>query len=375
MSYTGRESEEEHISIIVSDTGIGIPADKQEKIFERFFQNDVPDNIHNPGTGIGLAITKEFVKLHNGTITVNSEPDKGSSFLITLPVKPISKGMLPKEESPALEPRRQDTVARVPEKEESGRKTRRPMVLLVEDNDDFRFYLKDNLKQEYEVVETFDGYEAWQKLAELKPDLIVSDVMMPHMDGIELTRKIKKNPSLAPIPVILLTAAGDEDMQLESYQLGVSDYMIKPFTYEILASRIKNLLAQPLRREAKYAEVNPSEIEIEPLDAQFLKQAKEIVEKNIANPDFTVEEMSRDLFMHRAGLYRKLLALTGKTPLEFIRIIRLKRGRQLLEKSGLTIAEVAYDVGFNNPKKFSQYFKEEFGMTPSQFQKTQSPQV
>ena len=234
------------------------------------------------------------------------------------------------------------------------------------------------MKQEYEVIETVDGQEAWDLLEKIKPDLIVSDVMMPHMDGIELTKRVKKNDSLAMTPIILLTAVGDEDLQLESYRLGVNDYMTKPFTYELLAFRIKNILEQHKQtgnKVQKLIEVNPTEIEIEPADDQFLKRVLEVIEKNISVPEFTVEELSKELFMHRAGMYRKLLLLTGKTPLEFIRNIRLKRGRQLLERSQMNIAEIAYEVGFNKPKKFSQHFKEEFGVTPSQFQKQASQKV
>ena len=215
-------------------------------------------------------------------------------------------------------------------------------------------------------------------LEKIKPDLIVSDVMMPHMDGIELTKRIKNNDSLAATPIILLTAVGDEELQLESYKLGVSDYMTKPFTYELLAFRIKNILEQFKQKghkTQKLIEVNPTEIEIEPADQQFLKRVLEVIEKNISIPEFTVEELSKELFMHRAGVYRKLLSLTGMTPVEFIRNIRIKRGRQLLEKSQLNIAEIAYEVGFNNPKKFSQHFKEQYGLTPSQFQKHESQKV
>ncbi|RFS20705.1 hybrid sensor histidine kinase/response regulator [Chitinophaga silvatica] len=343
------------ISISVADTGMGIPKDKQERIFERFFQQDVPANIMHPGTGIGLAITKEFVKLHNGTITVESEPEKGATFTIVLPL---------------IQPEAEEIKAENKAKE--SRSQNRPVILLVEDNDDFRFYLKDNLKQDYEVIECANGQEAWEDLDKWKPDLVVSDVMMPFMDGIELTRRIKTHPTLSSVPIILLTAVGDEEMQLESYKLGVSDYMTKPFTYEILASRMKNLIALAKvngKKQKTHLDLQPSEVAITPVDEQFLQQVLSVLEKNIANAEFTVEELSKELYMHRAGMYRKLLSLTGRSPQEFIRDIRLKRGKQLLERSQLTIAEVAYEVGFNNPKKFSMYFKETFGITPSQFQK------
>jgi AraC-like DNA-binding protein len=194
--------------------------------------------------------------------------------------------------------------------------------------------------------------------------------MMPLMDGVELARKIKTETLTAHIPVILLTAMGSEEKQLEGLKAGVNDYITKPFTYEILASRIKNLLAQQdilQKRFQKQIEVNPSEVTITPVDEKFLKQALEIVEKNIDKPEFSVEDFSRDMFMNRVTLYRKILSITGKTPIEFVRSIRLKRAAQLLEKSGMSIAEIAYEVGFNNPKNFTKAFKEEFRILPSQY--------
>lgn len=331
VNYSGKENEQnEEIKISVKDSGIGIPNDKQDKIFERFFQNDVPANISNAGTGIGLAITKEFVKLHNGNISVDSEPDKGSIFTVMLPVHKLNGYTVhPHNTYDIITPLKIENEAR-------GNKPgdKWPVILLVEDNDDFRFYLKDNLSQDYNVVEANNGLEAWEKLRHLKPDLIVSDVMMPYMDGIELTKRVKKNSSTVHIPVVLLTAVGDEEMQLESFKTGAADFMTKPFTYEILASRLKNILALPSteKQPSKFVEVAPSEIEIQPADEKFLKQVLEVIEKNISNPAFTVEELSKELFMHRAGMYRKLLSLTGLTPLEFIRNIRLKRSKQLLEK-------------------------------------------
>ena len=254
--------------------------------------------------------------------------------------------------------------------EESQKSGRKKTILVVEDNEDIRFYLKDNLKGLYKVEEATNGKEGWEKIKQLNPDLVVSDIMMPLMDGVELARKIKTETLTAHIPVILLTAMGSEEKQLEGLKAGVNDYITKPFTFEILASRIRNLLAQQellQKRFQKQIEVNPAEVTITPVDEKFLKQALEIVEKNMDNPEFSVEDFSRDMFMNRVTLYRKILSLTGKTPIEFIRSIRLKRAAQLLEKSGMSIAEIAYEVGFNNPKNFSKAFKEEFKILPSQY--------
>jgi signal transduction histidine kinase/ligand-binding sensor domain-containing protein/DNA-binding response OmpR family regulator len=348
----------------VKDTGIGIPSDKHEKIFERFFQTDVPQSMVNQGTGIGLAITKEFVKLHNGIITVKSEPEKGACFTVLLPARKIYESSSQTTTSPMSV---EDQEQMLEESQKSGKKK---TIMIVEDNEDLRFYLKDNLKGQYHVEEALNGKEGWDKIKALNPDLVVSDIMMPLMDGIELARKIKTETLTAHIPIILLTAMGSEEKQLEGLKVGVNDYITKPFTFEILASRIRNLLAQQQllqKRFQKQIEVNPGEVTITPVDEKFLTQALEVVEKNMDNPEFSVEDFSRDMFMYRTTLYRKILSITGKTPIEFIRSIRMKRAAQLLEKSGMSIAEIAYEVGFNSPKTFAKLFKEEFKVLPSQY--------
>lgn len=353
------------LAIEVKDTGIGIPADKQEKIFERFFQTDVPASMANQGTGIGLAITKAFVKLHNGIITVKSEPEKGTCFTVLLPAKKIHEPAVRVAGASIAVQDMEEMMA------DEGKKTdKKKTVIIVEDNEDLRFYLKDNLKGQYHVEEAINGKEGWEKIKLLNPDLVVSDIMMPLMDGIELARKIKSETLTAHIPVILLTAMGSEEKQLEGLKVGVNDYITKPFTFEILASRIRNLLAQQKLLQKKFQkqiEVNPAEITVTSVDEKFLKQALEAVEKQIDNPDFSVEDISRDMCMNRVTFYRKILSLTGKTPIEFIRSIRLKRAAQLLEKSGLSVAEIAYEVGFNSPKVFTKFFKEEFKVPPSQY--------
>jgi signal transduction histidine kinase/ligand-binding sensor domain-containing protein/DNA-binding response OmpR family regulator len=361
-----KESEKEGtLAIEVSDTGIGIPADQHEKIFERFFQTDVPESMVNQGTGLGLAITREFVRLHGGVIAVKSEPEKGTRFTVTLPARKIyDPPVLSSNHAVSFEEKEQV----IHEESQAGGK--RKTIVVAEDNEDLRFYLKENLRGQYHVEEATNGKEAWEKIKVLNPDLVVSDIMMPQMDGIELAKKIKNDTLTAHIPVILLTAMGSEEKQIEGFQAGVNDYITKPFTFEILATRIKNLLAQQKllqKRFQKQIEVNPSEVTITPVDEKFLKQALDVVEKYMDNPDFSVEDFSREMCMSRKALYNKILSLTGKAPLEFIRSIRIKRAAQLLEKSGRTIAEIAYEVGFNNPKNFTKYFKEEFKVLPSQY--------
>jgi len=354
------------LEISVSDTGIGIPADKQERVFDRFFQNDVPKSMVNPGTGVGLSIVREFVRAHGGTVTVASIPDQGSTFTVLLPLRDLAAAGTPEIITDAVEP--------VPPTEPLIESTdKRPVLLLVEDNEDFRFYLKDNLRQQYQVLEARNGKEGLQLALQHLPDLIVSDIMMPEMNGIDLCRRIREDQRVSHIPVILLTARTGEEQKVEGFDVGADDYVTKPFSFEILLSRIKNLIHQ---REAfhrdfrRQIDVKASDVKITSLDEKLIQNAIRLVEDNIADADFSVEHLSRELGMSRVHLYKKLMALTGKAPLEFIRSIRLQRAAQLLEKSQLTVSEIAYQVGFNNPKYFARYFKEEFGVLPSAYKKT-----
>lgn len=378
------------LAIQVKDTGIGIPLEKQELIFERFFQHETPGSIVNQGSGIGLSITREFVKLHQGTISVTSAPEQGSCFTVTLPLEVLPASAM---NAPAAQPTENvadhiiyewtpheavlaATALPVLDTSELSTATdgeagnRKKMLLLVEDNEDFRFYLKDNLRQHFTIIEAANGREGWQKSLGHHPDLVVTDISMPEMDGIELCKKIKKDQRTSHIPVILLTALAGEEQQLKGLETGANDYLTKPFNFEILLSRIRNQLSQQaLARKTfeKRIDLRPAELQTTSPDEQFLHQVMELIEKNIANPDFSVEELSKGVYMSRVALYKKILALTGKTPIEFIRSVRLKRAAQLLEKSHMTVAEIAYEVGFNNPKYFSKYFKLEYHVLPSQW--------
>jgi signal transduction histidine kinase/DNA-binding response OmpR family regulator len=395
------------LQLVIKDTGIGIAKDKQERIFDRFFQNDIPGSMVNQGSGIGLAITREFVKLHNGSIYVDSEPGRGSSFTVLLPAERLDPGTislppveddLAAELTPDLAPGLpQDLASDMTADLLSGLATdqtpgtaaglavfeetphsKKPLILLVEDNEDFRFYLKDNLREFFIILEASNGKEGWQKTLGFHPDLIVSDISMPEMNGIDLCRKIKSDKRTSFVPVILLTALIGEEQQLKGLETGANDYMTKPFNFGILLSKIRNLLFQQetaRKTWQKQVEANPGKIKIESPDELFMQQALVLIEKNISNPDFSVEEMSRELFLSRVGLYKRLLSLTGKTPIEFIRSIRLKRAAQLLEKSRFTVAEIAYESGFNNPKYFARYFKAEFGMLPSTYQAKSREQI
>lgn len=351
--------------IEIADTGIGIAPDKQERIFDRFFQNELPRSMVNQGSGIGLSITKEFTKIHGGSISVESELGKGSQFTVRLP---LQDAVNQSETVVQVVGPVQITDAIVEHTE--AQRLKKPLLLLVEDNEDFRFYLKDNLKADYQIIEAQNGKDGWEKVQEHLPELIVSDIMMPEMNGIDFCKKIKSDQRVSHIPVILLTARAAEEQKVEGFQSGADDYITKPFNFEILASRIQNLIIQREkfhRAFPKQFDVKASELNITPLDEKFIQNAVKCVEDNISKADFSVEDLSQELGISRAHLYKKIVALTGKSPLEFIRTIRLQQAAQLLEKSQLTVAEIAYQVGFNNPKYFARYFKEQYHVLPSAY--------
>jgi len=357
------DPEEAFVKLDVTDTGIGIPSDKLNKIFERFFQNEMPESIINPGSGIGLSITYEFVKMHSGFITVQSELGKGSCFTVLLPVT-LQQSTLAEENLNSL-----DSGEDI-ESGETEIHNLKPVLLLAEDHEDFRAYLKDNLKETYSVIEASNGKEAFQKALTSIPDLVVCDVMMPEMNGVELCKKLKAETATSHVPVILLTARNSDEQKIEGFQSGADDYITKPFNFDILQSRIKNLIEQRKlfqKQFNRHLDVKASEIQVTSLDEKFIQNAITVVEENLTNKDFSVERMSRLLAMSRVLLYKKILSLTGKTPTEFIRTIRLQRAAQLLEKSQYAISEIAYEVGFNDPRNFARHFRDQYHMLPSDY--------
>lgn len=372
--HTEQKGEEVQLTINIRDTGIGIAQDKQEKIFERFFQSDVPETILNQGSGIGLSITQEFVRMHNGRLTVESELNKGSCFTISIPFKELTAPELlllppPTTAEPTVETRDVTTALQgiAEEAEESARKS---TILIIEDNEDFRFYLKDNLRAHYRIIEASDGKEGWRKVLAAHPHLVVSDISMPAMDGVQLCKKIKNDERTQQIPVILLTAMAGEGSEVRGLATGASDYITKPFNFEVLLSKIRNILDQQELMKKTYqrqVQAQPTPVEVVSADDIFMREVLEQIEKNMGDPEFSVGQLSMQFHASRSAFYKRLLLLTGKTPVELIRHIRLKRAAELLEKSQLTVAEIAYTVGFNNPKYFAQYFKTEFNMIPTAY--------
>jgi signal transduction histidine kinase/ligand-binding sensor domain-containing protein/DNA-binding response OmpR family regulator len=366
------ESSQTWVSIKISDTGIGIPEDKKEKIFERFFQNSTAASVLNQGTGIGLSITKEFVQMHGGTIEVESEHEKGTTFYIHLPFVPEPSTAEAGDKKLIEETgiKRDEPAGKFSELSLMERKNGVPLILLVEDNEDFRFYLKDNLRLHYKVIEASDGEDGWHKTLSHHPQLIVSDISMPHMDGIDLTKKIKSDKRTSHIPVILLTALTGEKEQIKGLETGANDYITKPFNFEVLNAKINNLLTLNTTLKNTYTKqikVLTPEVKIESEDEKLLNAIMIYLEENLTNPQLSVEDLSRHVGMSRSSLYNKILEMTGQTPVEFIRTVKLDKAAVLLEKSDMNVAQIAYSVGFSTPHYFTKSFKAKFGMLPKEF--------
>lgn len=366
-------------SISIRDTGIGIPADKLEKIFERFFQHDIPETMINQGSGIGLSITQEFVRMHQGRLQVESEVNRGSCFTVELPFEvvgllaegsAVGSGVGAGLDGSGDGAGSGGLIGSVARTTSSAAPADAPVILIVEDNEDFRFYLKDNLRAHYKIVEASDGKEGWKKVLSAHPALVVSDISMPHMDGIELCRKILSDERTCQIPVILLTAMTGETVELQGLQTGATDFISKPFNFEVLLSKIRNIVqhhATVRKTYQRQVQAGPAPVAPSSADDAFLREVLAYIEKEMSNADLSVEELSTRFHTSRSTFYKRVLLLTGKTPVEFIRHIRLRRAAELLEKSQLNVAEIAYEVGFNNPKYFTHYFKAEFGCIPSAY--------
>lgn len=357
------------LEIKIADTGIGISDVDKEHIFERFYQADHKGVEETTGNGIGLSLVRDFVTLHEGEVKVFDNIGMGSVFVIQFPVKHVETQVQLPEERGIPVGDEEDKEMKEEAREETERKNF-PLLLVVDDNEDFRIFMRYSLELQYRVKLAVNGKEAWEMMQEELPDLVISDVMMPQMDGNELCRLIKQDKRTAHIPVILLTARQNTEAKLEGLQTGADDYVTKPFNMTILVLRIRKLIELSRYHRVTQGMIDPapSEIVITSLDEKLIEKAIKYVEDNMSRTELSVEELSRELGMSRVHLYKKLLQITGKTPIEFIRVIRLKRAAQLLRESQLHVSEVAFEVGFNNPKYFSRYFKDEFGVLPSVYQ-------
>lgn len=343
--------------VSVSDTGIGISDEHKKHIFERFYQVPQTDSSF-AGSGIGLNLVKDFAEMHGGSVSVSDNEGGGTVFRVEIPVpQVVTQSDSDNDEANPL---------KETEKGGSGGK----LIAIVDDNPDFISLLQDTLRDEYDTVEAHNGQEAFSVIEKALPDLIITDVMMPVMDGNELCKKVKNDIRTSHIPLIMLTAKAAEEHNIEGLKSGADDYLTKPFNPQILRLKVKRLIEQGEKRKQAFKsqiEPEPSQITITTLDEQLIKKAIDYVETNIASPALSVEDLSRHLGMSRVHLYKKLTTITGRSPIEFIRILRLKRAAQMLKDPSQNVSDVAYSVGFNNPKYFTKYFKEEFGVLPSKY--------
>lgn len=409
-----RLNTEHSLLITVRDSGIGIPRDRLPHIFDRFYQVDSSQTREFEGTGIGLALSKELVQLHGGGISVQSTEGFGSTFTVTLP---LGYAHLKPEQIAALKSKKQeanskeqimgdggeypvisvqpaatsDQSERSGDPDSSGQPatsiepqvssiqeqatsdlhpaTSNEFILIVEDNADMRAFIGESLREEYRIVEAANGDEGFVKAQEYSPDLIITDVMMPRVDGYEMTRRIRQDQITSHIPIIMLTAKAADEDKFAGLEQGVDAYLTKPFNKKELRIRVRKLieLRKNLRQKTgTKAVLTPSEIEATSMEQEFLQRVRDLIEANMENEDFSVDELARKIGMGERQLLRKLKALTDSSPQQCIRSMRLQRARQLLEQSAGTVPEIAYQVGYGNVKSFGRAFREEFGMVPSE---------
>lgn len=351
------------ITVSVKDSGIGIPKEVHGQIFDSFFQHDNGAEILNQGTGIGLAIAKEFVNIHRGRLWVKSEPGKGSTFTFSL-LLPLAIKAKP---DTILKDKHLDEINI---EQEMYQNSSEPAVLIVEDDDDFRFYIKDGLSSKYRIFEATNGKDAWHKVLFHHPDIIVCDINMPIMNGIELVQKIKADKRTRHIPVILLTAASPPNGLIDGLEIGAIDYMTKPFDFAVLQAKINSILLLNQSFKDTYSKqvtLSLPESEMVSEKDRFIQKTLSFIYENIDNPQLSVETLSAHMNISRASMYNKLFDYTGVSPIEFIRSVKLDKAKDLLEKTDKNISEIAYESGFANPNYFTKVFKNKFNITPSEF--------
>ena len=364
----GATADNDLVHISVSDNGMSIEAGDIPYIFDHFYQA----RNSGSGTGIGLALVKAFTELHHGQANVTSEKGKGSVFSITLPLK--QKGEVSQQEA-------QTTPPLIDTNENCGEPnmvrhlndiiqptdSNKSEVLIIDDNNDIRTYLRSALSDLYKVSEAADGKTGLEIARRIVPDIIISDIMMPIMDGLEFCNQLKNDKAISHIPVILLTARSLDEQRAEGYEHGADAYIAKPFSLHLLLSRIENLI-QSRRQLSELFSGNNENEDISKLstetDKNFITQLRRIIQVNLADSDLSVEKIGDEIGLSRVQLYRKVKALTGYSPVEMLRKARLARARQLLQTTDKNVSEVAYAVGFSTPSYFSKCYKEEFGESP-----------
>ncbi|MEO7982563.1 MAG: ATP-binding protein, partial [Bacteroidota bacterium] len=366
------EKDEKRLRFTVQDNGVGMPKEQLDKIFDRFHQVAGTEG----GTGIGLSLAKELLQLHKGQISVQSETGKGSSFRVSIP---IAAEFYSATEMNAHSPvmvngitSHNNELILLTDTEEAITDTSLPLVLITEDNTDLQQYISDTLRSQFQVQVAGNGKIGLQKAIEFIPDCIISDVMMPEMDGIELCKRLKQEPATSHIPVILLTAKAGSGSRIEGLQTGADDYLIKPFDGTELIVRIQNLIEQRKQLRERYSKqvisILPEEI-TPSLEHDFIITVRRVIEENIDNELFGVAELANTVHLSRSQLHRKLKALTGQAPNELIRNYRLERALQLLQQHSGNISEVAFQTGFSSPAYFSKCFSDRYGYAPGELKK------
>ena len=361
--------EGDKVKIEVSDNGIGIAADEQAYIFNRFYQAKNAAQ----GTGIGLALVKAFTDLHHGEATVESKEGEGSRFTIVLPLSQAGELSTSKSQQPY------SSVVEISSTEEVPNQARhiddlvlpdeaaRPEVLIIDDNSDIRSYLRRALSSTYKVSEAVDGKSGLEMARRIVPDLVISDIMMPVMDGLEFCSQLKQDKAISHIPVILLTARSLDEQRAEGYKHGADAYIAKPFSLDLLFSRIDNLIESRKKLSQMFSNTDENGV-CEKLsnetDKTFVTQLRKIIQENLGDSEFNVERIGDEIGLSRVQLYRKVKALTGHSPVEMLRKARLMRARHLLRTTEKSVSEVAYSVGFSTPSYFSKCYKDEFGESP-----------
>lgn len=367
-------SEGDKLRIDVRDTGKGIDKDEANKVFERFFQAKGAAS----GTGIGLALVKSFVELHNGEVKVESELDKGSDFIVVIPRMQANGTVVIDDDAEDNQSFADESALQYIDDgdKHKGRvqqvvseNTDKPTVLIIDDNNDIRQYERTLLQDNYFVLEASDGKAGIDVAKKEVPDLVICDVMMPVMDGLEFTEQLKTNTATSHIPVIMLTAKNLEEHRAEGYEHGADSYITKPFHSKVLLARIDNLLKQRnllknLYQGSKEAEQEVEASKLDDRDKQFVKQLNNIIQQNLSNSEFGVEDIGKEIGLSRVQLYRKVKAMTGSSVVDLLRKARLAKAKRLLESRSMSISEVAYEVGFSAPSYFTKCFKDEYNMLP-----------
>jgi len=361
------------VKVKIMDSGIGIHKEKLPFIFDRFYQADNNETEGTAGTGIGLSYIKELIHLYKGSISAESVVGKGSTFVVEIPVVldfySEDEYELVATEKPEQADIHIESEGDGFENKDEKAAVKHETILIVEDHADLRRFLAENLSDTYRIFEAKNGEEGIQKAMSELPDMVITDIMMPKVNGIELTKTLKTTEATSHIPIVMLTAKGSLESKIEGLECEADDYLTKPFNIEELKVRIKNIIKTRKKLQEKYNKsivVNPSEITTTSVDEKFLSKLLKTVEDNMADSDFSVEMLCELVGMSRANIHKKLKHLVNQSATEFINSIRLKRAAQLIKQNAGNISEIAYDVGFNNLSYFSRAFKNHFGITPTE---------